>query len=66
MRVQLVTDNQQMEASTPTSKKVLQLVLEEAEVIELMRILIDDDAAGALAFMRRYLKGKARELLEGG
>lgn len=38
MRVQLVTDNQQMEASTPTSKKVLQLVLEEAEVIELMRI----------------------------
>jgi len=27
-----------MEASTPTSKKVLQLVLEEAEVIELMRM----------------------------
>ena len=48
------------------SKKVLQVVLEEADIIELMRILLDDDAAGALAFMRKHLKGKARDLLEGG
>lgn len=47
-------------------KKALSLVLEEAEVIELMRILLDDDAEGALAFLKTHFKGKARELLEGG
>jgi hypothetical protein len=44
----------------------MNLVLEEAEVIELMRILLDDDAEGALAFLKMHFKGKARELLEGG
>lgn len=58
--------NRQKENSTAGSKKVLQVVLEEADIIELMRILLDDDAAGALAFMRKHLKGKARDLLEGG
>jgi len=47
-------------------KKALSLALEEAEVIELMRILLDDDAEGALAFLKTHFKGKARELLEGG
>jgi hypothetical protein len=47
-------------------KKSLNLVLEEKDIIELMRILLDEDAAGALAFLKEHLKGKARELLEGG
>jgi len=47
-------------------KKSLNLVLEEKDIIELMRILLDEDAEGALAFLKDHLKGKARELLEGG
>lgn len=47
-------------------KKGLNLVLEEKDIIELMRILLDEDAEGALAFLKEHLKGKARELLEGG
>jgi hypothetical protein len=46
--------------------KALSAILEEAELIELTRILMDDDAEGALAFLRRHFKGKAKELLEGG
>ena len=46
--------------------KAVNLVLEEAEIIELMRILIDDDAEGALAWVKAHFKGKARDLLEGG
>lgn len=47
-------------------KKSLHLVLEDEDIIELMRILMDSDADGALAFLRHHFKGKARELLEGG
>lgn len=47
-------------------KKGINLVLEEQDLIELMRILMDDDANGALAFLKIHFKGKARELLEGG
>jgi hypothetical protein len=47
-------------------KKVMNLVLEEEELIELMRVLLDDDSAGALLFLKTHFKGKARELLEGG
>lgn len=47
-------------------KKAINLVLEDVELIELMRILMDDDAEGALAFLKARFKGKARELLEGG
>jgi hypothetical protein len=47
-------------------KKGFNLVLEEQELIELIRILLDEDAAGALAFLRTHFKGKARDLLEGG
>ena len=46
-------------------KKPLTVTLEDREVIELMRILMDSDAAGALAFLREHFKGKARDLLEG-
>lgn len=47
-------------------KKALSIVLEDQDIIELMRILMDDDAEGALAFLKQHFKGKARELLEGG
>lgn len=40
--------------------------LEDPDIIELMRVLLDDDAEGALTFLRMHFKGKARELLEGG
>lgn len=48
------------------SNKALQLILEDRELIELARILMDDDAEAALAFLKRHLKGKAKDLLEGG
>ncbi len=47
-------------------KKALQVALEDSDVIELMRILLDEDAEGALIFLQTHFKGKARELLEGG
>ena len=47
-------------------KKGINLILEDEDIIELMRILMDDDPDGALAFLRIHFKGKARELLEGG
>ena len=47
-------------------KKSLHLVLEDEDIFGLMRILMDSDADGALAFLRQHFKGKARELLEGG
>ena len=46
--------------------KRIALVLEEQDLIELIRVLIDEDADGALAFLNIHFKGKARELLEGG
>jgi hypothetical protein len=47
-------------------KKSMHVALEDEEIIELMRILMDDDAEAALAFLKKHFKGKARELLEGG
>ena len=47
-------------------KKALTVVLEDKDIIELMRILMDSDADSALEFLRRHFKGKSRELLEGG
>lgn len=47
-------------------KKALTLTLEDADLVELMRILMDDDAEAALAFLKGHLKGRLRELLEGG
>jgi len=47
-------------------KKAMHLVLDEKEIIELIRILMDDEAEDALAFLKTQFKGKARELLEGG
>jgi hypothetical protein len=47
-------------------KKAMSLVLEESDAIELIRILLDEDAQGALEFLKKHFKGKARDLLEGG
>lgn len=47
-------------------KKDLRILPAEEELIELMRILLDKDAEGALVFLKKHAKGKARELLEGG
>jgi hypothetical protein len=47
-------------------KKTISVVLEEMEIIKLMRILLDKDERDALRLFKKYFKGKARELLEGG
>jgi hypothetical protein len=47
-------------------KKALSLVIDEDDLIELVRIQMDDDADGALAFLNTHFRGKARDLLEGG
>ena len=47
-------------------KKAINLVVEDDDLIELICILLDDDADGALAFLKTHFKGKARDLLEGG
>jgi len=47
-------------------KKSINLVVEDMDLLELMRILLDEDEAGALAFLKTHFKGKARDLLEGG
>ncbi len=46
--------------------KCITVVLEDQQIINLMRILIDDDEQDALKFLKVHFKGKARELLEGG
>jgi hypothetical protein len=47
-------------------KKYVSLVLEDEDIIELMRILLDEDKTGALDFLKSHFKGKARDLLEEG
>lgn len=47
-------------------KKSLSLILEDEDILELMRILMDSDPDSALEFLRLHFKGKARDLLEGG
>jgi hypothetical protein len=45
---------------------LLSAAVEEDDLIELMRILLDEDPHGAFAFLKKHFKGKARDLLEGG
>jgi len=47
-------------------KKTITLALDDSQLIELMRIVMDADAEAALAFLQQHLKGKVREALEGG
>jgi hypothetical protein len=64
-RAQAQEEDVSLKKGAPT-KRAMSLVLEEAELIELIRILMDDDAEGALGFLKVHFKGKARDLLEGG
>jgi hypothetical protein len=52
--------------SEPAMKENLSVVMGDEDIIELMRILMDDDAEGALTFLKKHFKGKARDLLESG
>ena len=47
-------------------KKTLSVSVEDEDLVELCRILLDRDPAGALAFLDGHVRGKAVELLEGG
>jgi hypothetical protein len=47
-------------------KKGINLVFEESDIIELIRILLDEDSDSALTFLKKHLKGKTRDMLEGG
>ncbi len=47
-------------------KKILTLALDDSEILELIRIMLDEDAQEALTFLHKHFKGKGRELLEGG
>lgn len=47
-------------------KKNLSVMVEDEDLLELIRILMDDDAEGSLAFLKKHFKSKARDLLEGG
>jgi hypothetical protein len=46
--------------------KGLTLVLSDEELLDLCRILLDGDEAGALAFLDQHLKKQVKQLLEGG
>ena len=47
-------------------KKAINLALDDEDIIELVRILLDEDPEGALEFLRKHFNGKVRDLLEGG
>ena len=47
-------------------KKGINLTLNDDDLIELIRVMLDDDEKGALAFLKLHFRGKARELLGGG
>ena len=47
-------------------KNILSIPLGDKEIIELCQVLIDKDPDGALEFLQTHVRGKARDLLEGG
>jgi len=47
-------------------KKALVVALSDDELLNLCRVIIDRDDAGALAFLDRHLKKKVTQALEGG
>ena len=47
-------------------KTGLTILLSDEELLDLFRILIDRDEAGALAFLDQRLKRQVRQALEGG
>jgi len=47
-------------------KKALVVPLSDEELLDLYRIILDEDAEGALQFVEKHLKKPANEALEGG
>jgi hypothetical protein len=47
----------QMEKGHAAMDKIIPLALDDRDLIELMRILLDEDAEGALAFLKTHFKG---------
>ncbi|MCR4408026.1 MAG: hypothetical protein NUW24_14095 [Anaerolineae bacterium] len=47
-------------------KKALVIPLTDEDLLELCRIIIDQDKEAALQFIEQHLKKKANEALEGG
>ena len=47
-------------------KKSLSIHLTDDELVDLCRIMIDEDAADALAFLEQHLKKPVKHALEGG
>jgi len=45
--------------------EVMNLILDEADILELERILLDDDAEAALVWLKAHLAGKPSHVLEG-
>lgn len=45
--------------------KAINLILEDEEILELLRIQLDDDAEAALAWLKKHFRGVGREQLEG-
>ncbi len=48
------------------SKKGITLILNDRELQELYRIILDDDREAALAFVKDHLRSSLLEALEGG
>ena len=46
-------------------KKSIVLTLADEELIELVRIIMDDDSEGALKFLKKHVGSKARGAMEG-
>jgi hypothetical protein len=61
----LLSGTSATEPEGTTMSEVMNLILEEAEILELERILLDDDADAALAWLKAHLVGKSSHLLEG-
>jgi hypothetical protein len=47
-------------------KKAITVNLDDQEVVDLIRLMQDEDTQRALAFVKRHFKGKAQEALIGG
>ena len=47
-------------------KKSITLILDDQDLLDLTRLLLDEDAEGSLTFLKAHFKGKTLELLEGG
>ncbi len=47
-------------------KKAIVVPLDDEELLDLCRIIMDRDAEGALEFLSRHLRKPAQQALEGG